>query len=105
MGWGGLRRANCMRGKWFQTTESAPVNRGSALVDPDEALSLGLKRSGRRSGRSVRAADMDRSARPSPRPATKSSMAGWLYMTGLGGYLLAVLDNLFKRMTGNERLL
>lgn len=46
MGWGGLRRANCMRGKWFQTTESAPVNRGSALVDPDEALSLGLKEAG-----------------------------------------------------------
>jgi hypothetical protein len=43
--------------------------------------------------------------RPSPWPATKSSMAGWLCMAGLGGYLLAALDNLFKRMTGNERLL
>jgi len=26
-------------------------------------------------------------------------------MTGLGGYLLAALDSLFKRLTGNERLL
>jgi len=26
-------------------------------------------------------------------------------MTGLGGYLLAALDGLFKRLTGNERLL
>jgi len=26
-------------------------------------------------------------------------------MTGLGGYLLAALDDLFKRLTGNERLL
>jgi len=26
-------------------------------------------------------------------------------MTGFGGYLLAALDSLFKRLTGNERLL
>jgi len=26
-------------------------------------------------------------------------------MTGFGGYLLAALDGLFKRLTGNERLL
>ncbi|GAA0766223.1 hypothetical protein GCM10009434_03430 [Brevundimonas olei] len=37
--------------------------------------------------------------------ATNSGTACWPDMTGFGGYLLAALDSLFKRLTGNERLL
>ncbi|QPB10631.1 hypothetical protein [Bacteriophage sp. 438212] len=50
--------------------------------------------------------DCGRGLGPAALPAaTKSGSACWPDMTGLGGYLLAALDSLFKRLTGNERLL